>query len=329
LRSLPRGRARPRHAAIGALALAGSLSVTALALAETTGEPVVRSRPPAPRLEDARVRFEQPVVVRGRLAAAAAGSRVALQHAPRPGRRWRTVATAAVRSDGRYRLTARLRRSGGLRVVPLAVGDATGLVAGGAVVATVATPSRPFRIVVGARLAALRRDSDVQAGAAVRVRGTLIPRQAGRRVLVEGGAAGRWRVLARTVTRADGRFAARVSAPDQGTLRLRVRFAGDRRNAGTTAGAGTLQVFRPAVASWYALYGNRTACGQTLGYETLGVAHRWLPCGTKVTFRYGGREVTVPVIDRGPFAHGREWDLTGATARRLGFGGVATVWSTR
>ena len=48
-----------------------------------------------------------------------------------------------------------------------------------------------------------------------------------------------------------------------------------------------------------------------------------------VTFRYGSREVTVPVIDRGPYAGGREWDLTGATARALGFGGVGVVWSTR
>jgi len=36
----------------------------------------------------------------------------------------------------------------------------------------------------------------------------------------------------------------------------------------------------------------------------------------------------VPVIDRGPYVGGREWDLTGATARRLGFGGVGVVWSS-
>ena len=35
----------------------------------------------------------------------------------------------------------------------------------------------------------------------------------------------------------------------------------------------------------------------------------------------GRREVRVPVIDRGPYVGGREYDLTAATARRLGFGG--------
>ena len=87
----------------------------------------------------------------------------------------------------------------------------------------------------------------------------------------------------------------------------------------------------PALASWYGpgLYGGHLACGGTLGPGTLGVANKSLPCGTRVTLRYHGREVTVPVIDRGPYVGGREWDLTGATARRLGFDGVGVVWSTK
>ena len=60
----------------------------------------------------------------------------------------------------------------------------------------------------------------------------------------------------------------------------------------------------------------------------LGVANQTLPCGTKVTFRYGGRTVTAVVDDRGPFVGGREWDLNQNTAGALGFGGVGTVWST-
>ena len=50
------------------------------------------------------------------------------------------------------------------------------------------------------------------------------------------------------------------------------------------------------------------------------MAHKSLPCGTKVTIRYHGRSVTVPVIDRGPYAGNREWDLTAATKSRIGFG---------
>jgi hypothetical protein len=67
--------------------------------------------------------------------------------------------------------------------------------------------------------------------------------------------------------------------------------------------------------SWYGpgFYGRRTACGQAYTRQILGVAHRSLPCGTKVTFRNpsNGRTVTVPVIDRGPYVSGRQWDLSG------------------
>ena len=52
-------------------------------------------------------------------------------------------------------------------------------------------------------------------------------------------------------------------------------------------------------------------------------------CGTLVTLRYHGRSIRVPVVDRGPFVAGREFDLTEATKRALGFGDTGTVWSTR
>ena len=92
-----------------------------------------------------------------------------------------------------------------------------------------------------------------------------------------------------------------------------------------------MNVYRATAASYYGpgLYGNSTACGQTLTPSTKGVAHKTLPCGTKVTFRYRGRTVTAQVIDRGPYAAGREWDLTAATKRKLGFGSTGTVLSTR
>lgn len=66
--------------------------------------------------------------------------------------------------------------------------------------------------------------------------------------------------------------------------------------------------------SWYGpgFYGNRTACGLAYTKTILGVAHRSLPCGTSVTFRYHGKSVTVPVIDRGPYVDDRQWDLSGA-----------------
>jgi len=85
--------------------------------------------------------------------------------------------------------------------------------------------------------------------------------------------------------------------------------------------------FRSAGASWYGpgLYGNKTACGQTLLPSTLGVAHRNLPCGTAVKFLYHGHAVVTQVIDRGPYAKGRAWDLTAAVSEALEFDGVGMV----
>jgi rare lipoprotein A (peptidoglycan hydrolase) len=73
-------------------------------------------------------------------------------------------------------------------------------------------------------------------------------------------------------------------------------------------------------ASWYGpgFYGNTTACGQKLRKGTVGVAHKKLPCGTKVTFAYEGRWVRAKVIDRGPYIPGRKWDLTYQAALQLG-----------
>jgi hypothetical protein len=74
--------------------------------------------------------------------------------------------------------------------------------------------------------------------------------------------------------------------------------------------------------SWYGpgFYGNRTACGVALTQSVIGVAHRSLPCGTKVTFKNpeNGRVVTARVIDRGPYVSGRQWDLTGGLCKALG-----------
>lgn len=326
MRSLTARRIAPRHAAIGALALGTALPTAAFAFDGPAPAPpaqavVLR----APTLDDARLTLGQPAEVRGRLAAAAAGRQLALQFAPRD-RRWRSVATTHVESGGAYRFRVRPRESGALRIVSLPAAEGAGAVA-----AEAPLRSRARRVSVAAKLVVPRRGHDATVGDAVRVRGTLLPRGRGRKVVVEAGANGRWQRVAKARTRADGHFAARVAASRLGTQRLRVRFAGDRRNAASRARAGTLQAFRRSLATWYDLSGNTTACGQVLSYGTLGVAHKTLPCGTKVTFRYHGREMTVPVIDRGPYAGAREWDLTGAVARHLGLVsvGVDAVWSSR
>jgi hypothetical protein len=85
---------------------------------------------------------------------------------------------------------------------------------------------------------------------------------------------------------------------------------------------------RVSVASVFRDYGLGLACGGVLGRHQLGVAHKTAPCGTLITFTYGGRRLTVPVIDRGPYIAGREWDLTGAAAAALAFPGLGQIqWS--
>ena len=81
------------------------------------------------------------------------------------------------------------------------------------------------------------------------------------------------------------------------------------------------------LASWYgpSFYGNRTACGQTYSPQIVGVAHRTLPCGTLLTLSHGGRSLTVPVIDRGPYIAGRTLDLSNATRLALGCPDLCTL----
>jgi rare lipoprotein A (peptidoglycan hydrolase) len=84
-------------------------------------------------------------------------------------------------------------------------------------------------------------------------------------------------------------------------------------------------VFNTSIASVYTDYGLPIACGGVLHVPELGVANKTLPCGTMVLFRYGNRAIRVPVIDRGPYIAGREWDLTGATAEALRFPGLGPI----
>ena len=168
----------------------------------------------------------------------------------------------------------------------------------------------------------------VALGEAVRLRGSVRP--GGRRafkVVVRGP---RSAVLKKRTDRR-GRYRQRWRPKRPGIYRLRAYAGHNGRARGGAAVRKTITVYRPAHASWYGpgFYGNRTACGQTLTPGTLGVAHKTLPCGTKLRLKNGKRRVTVRVIDRGPFIPGREFDLTYATKLRLGFGDLGTVYASR
>jgi peptidoglycan lytic transglycosylase len=80
-------------------------------------------------------------------------------------------------------------------------------------------------------------------------------------------------------------------------------------------------IHNTGITTWFGpgFYGKKTACGQTMTPDIVGVANRALPCGTLVKVSYKGRLLTVPVIDRGPYSHiGADWDLTAQAARALG-----------
>ena len=83
----------------------------------------------------------------------------------------------------------------------------------------------------------------------------------------------------------------------------------------------------PARAGRRRSAGTRRAAA-ILGADTEGVAHPTLPCGARIFITYDGKTVLTQVVDRGPYAPGRQFDLTDALARRLGLRGVQPVhWS--
>jgi rare lipoprotein A len=153
--------------------------------------------------------------------------------------------------------------------------------------------------------------------------GSLASGAGGQTVLIQRQSGQSWVTIAAATTGSGGSFSVAWHANVQGSLSVR---------AATRAGASgspalTLVVYRASIATEYGpgLYGRRTACGAVLRRTTIGVANRKLPCGASVSIYYRGRTVVVPVIDRGPYANGANWDLTMATGRALGIYGTTKI----
>ncbi|MGA2756346.1 MAG: septal ring lytic transglycosylase RlpA family protein [Solirubrobacteraceae bacterium] len=154
------------------------------------------------------------------------------------------------------------------------------------------------------------------------ISGTLAPVDAGRTVWLQvRQGRGSWSTVLRAQANAAGAFAISWRASRAGALTLRV-VASDTASASsvTATPQATLAVYQEVFASWYGpgFYGNRTACGEKLTRSMVGIADRTLPCGTAVSLTYDGRSLTLPVIDRGPYANGATIDLTHAAAQELG-----------
>jgi rare lipoprotein A len=126
----------------------------------------------------------------------------------------------------------------------------------------------------------------------------------------------------------DGSFAAVWQTNHIGRFAVRAVISSPSvaQNAATTSSM-TVTVYRPSRATLYGpgFYGQRTACGQKLKPGTIGLANRTLKCGTSVAIYYQGRILVVPVIDRGPYANGADWDLTMATGKALGIDGTTQI----
>jgi rare lipoprotein A len=182
---------------------------------------------------------------------------------------------------------------------------------------TTGVVTAPGAVAISARAGTLLRR-------VARFRGNVSPVDAGRSIVVERfdelGQA--WFPIATAMVAPDGSYVASWRTDRAGQHRVRAVLPPAAEAAAATASPElAITVHRKAIATWYGpgFYGRRTACGQRMSRTLLGVAHRKLPCGTPVSLLYRGRTITVPVVDRGPFANNASWDLTAATADALGF----------
>ncbi len=169
---------------------------------------------------------------------------------------------------------------------------------------------------------------NVVGGTRLTLRGRVRPRGARRVKVVVRGPHG---TTVGATSSHSGAFSLRWRPRGVGSYRVRAYGLHDKRVRSSVSAARRVTAYRTAAASYYGpgLYGGALACGGRLEPGTLGVAHKTLPCGSKVRLRYRGRTVTVPVVDRGPYVAGRDFDLTAATRARLRFPTTGVLLSSR
>jgi hypothetical protein len=234
----------------------------------------------------------------------------------------------------RFALIAAFLTSGAFAVLPstVASGDATGGASapGGGTPSgqtdTSTPPPAPPAMAATPGHPALEPPAGAVVNQQAALNGAVAKEDAGRPVVVQQRTeGGQWEDVGTEASGTDGSFSVNWTPESTGQVALRAVFA-DAQGAQAASADPVLEVnvYRPVRATWYGPgdYGDRTACGQRLSRSMLGVAHRHLPCGTQVTLFYNGQSITVPVIDRGPYANGATFDLTKATADKLGADGV-------
>jgi rare lipoprotein A len=136
-----------------------------------------------------------------------------------------------------------------------------------------------------------------------------------------------WASTAHSTVASDGSFSVVWRANHIGRFSFRAILQSSGLRAAGASPTVTVTVYRSARAtlSGPGFYGKHTACGIKLTRNTIGLANRTLRCGEHVSVYYQGRTLSVPVIDRGPYANGADFDLTMATGRALGITGTSQI----
>jgi Lytic transglycolase len=334
--------ARPVHAVAGVLVLAVPSSALALTTAAGASTQAAQLKPALSPIESLKLHsshlaYGRDLTVSGTTSRLAAGRRVELELAtevPHTYEGWRVLATSTISSTGSFRLSARMRESGTVRVAGAPAVSApklttregatgsTGVIANDAV--PTITASNVRRVTVAPELKIAGKSLGLVGSERGFVHGYLEPGRKGRRVAVQAREHGRWMTVASTRTGRFGGYTMRFGGGSISGAPLRVDFPGDAQNTPRSIPAGTATVLSPVVASWYDDAGN-TACGFHAYY---GVANLSLPCGAHVTISNGHTTVVATVDDRGPYVGGRVYDLNQNVAQALGFGGVGTVYTS-
>ena len=199
------------------------------------------------------------------------------------------------------------------------------LPAAGSATAGGTTAPEPGAAVPQAGVGGLRAAGGALLGRRQRVTGELPGAPSGTAVALQRSDPERgWVTVATARTERGGAFAATWRADRAGRTTLRaVPDGGSEARATGLAPSAALTVYPAAIATHFGdgFWGSRTACGIVLTRQTVGVAHKTLPCGTVLEFYYRGRTVRAPVVDRGPYANHAAWDLTMAASRALAFNG--------
>jgi rare lipoprotein A (peptidoglycan hydrolase) len=118
-------------------------------------------------------------------------------------------------------------------------------------------------------------------------------------------------------------IAARVEGKAQGSQRAEGKHDLVKDRVAVKLGAnGEPAVEQVGEASYYGpgFHGRKTASGDVFDQNALTAAHPTFPLGTQVlvTNLTNGQSVWVTITDRGPYARGRDIDLSKAAARHIG-----------